>query len=105
MPSPDHFEVKCPCCSAVLVLDRRSGKVIETRTPVLPKDESTGDRFEDARKRVETAGERIDEKVQAAKAAEKSRLSKLDALFKERSKEIVEKGEPIERPDGLFDRD
>lgn len=99
----DPFEIKCPGCATILIVDRKTGKILETRKPLLEEGESTGDRFEDARKRVEQAGKRIDEKVEAAKKAQNEKLAKLDALFKERAKEIEESGEPIDRPDNIFD--
>lgn len=102
--SLEPMNIECPCCKTVLVIDKKTGKVIEQRKPILEASESTGDRFEDARKRVESSGSRLEEKVEAAKRAEKEKLSRLDALFKERKKEIEESGEPIDKPEGIFDK-
>lgn len=95
----ETLEIKCPGCDTVLIVNRKNGKVLEVRKPLLDKDEATGDRFDDARKRVDQMQERIDQKVEAAKKAEREKLARLDALFKERKSEIEEKGEAIERPD------
>ncbi len=99
----DHLEVKCPGCKTILVVDAKTGKVIETRKPLLDEKETTGDRFADAKKLVETSDKRIEEKVEAAKKAQKEKLSKLDALFSKRKQEIEESGEPIEKPDNPYD--
>ncbi len=95
--------VTCPDCKTILVVDKNTGAVLEKRKPIVDESESTGDRFEDARLRVEKSSERIEEKVEAAKKAQKEKLAKLDALFSERKKEIEESGEPIDRPEGIFD--
>jgi predicted nucleic acid-binding Zn-ribbon protein len=99
------LQVKCPGCSSILVVDAKTGKVVEHRKPLLDESESTGDRFADARKRVETASERIERQVEEAKQAQKDKLSKLESLFQERKKEIEESGEPIEKPESPFGRD
>lgn len=95
----ETFEIKCPECDTILIVNKKNGKIVEVRKPLLEGEEQTGDRFEDARKRVEQSQDRIDQKVEAAKKAEREKLSRLDALFKERKSEIEEQGEPIERPD------
>lgn len=101
----DTWEVKCPDCNTVLIVDRKTGKVLEVRRPIVEKGESTGDRFEDARAKVRSIHERAEAKFEATRKAEKEKLSKLDALFKERKKEIEEGGEPIEKPESPFGMD
>ncbi|MCB2155824.1 hypothetical protein KQI84_13150 [bacterium] len=99
----EPLQVTCPCCKSILVVDRKTGKVLETREPLV--EDTSGDRFEDARRLVRETQQRAEEKFKAAQQAQKEKLSKLDALFKERSKEIKESGEPIEKPENPFDRD
>lgn len=41
-----ELKATCPCCDTILILDRFSGKILETRKPLVKK--STGDRLEDA---------------------------------------------------------
>lgn len=98
------LEVKCPC-GQILIVNAKTGAVIETRAPILSKEESTGDRFEDARKKAQETAARAAAKFEAAKKAEKDKLARLDALFKDKKQEIEEEGADIERPDGLWDRD
>ena len=100
-----NFEIKCPDCNTILIVDRLNGKILEVRKPLLEESESTGDRFEDARKRVESSGDRVNEKVEEVKRAQKEKMAKLDALFSERKKEIEDSGEPVEKPDSVFGPD
>jgi hypothetical protein len=99
------LEVKCPGCTSILIVDPKTGKVLEHRKPLLNENQSTGDRFADARKRVESASERIEKQVEEAKRAQKDKLSKLESLFQERKKEIEQSGEPIEKPESPFGMD
>jgi len=98
----DVWEVKCPGCAGILIIDRKTGKLVEHRAPILAEGEATGDRFEDARKKVLSSGDRIEDKVAEVRKAQKDKLAKLDALFKERKKEIEDSGLPVEKPDDLF---
>lgn len=97
----ETLEVTCPDCKSVLVVDIKTGKVLETKKPLV--EESSGDRFEDARQRVLTAKDRAEKLFEDAKKKEKEKYSKLEALFKEKQEEF--KGQPIERPDRPFDFD
>lgn len=97
----ETLEVKCPGCSTILIVDKKTGQVIEQRKALI-KD-STGDRFEDARLKVERSAADREAKAEAAKKAQNEKLSRLDALFQSKKKEIEESGQPIERPRGAFD--
>ncbi len=98
----ETMKVNCPICKSVLVVEKKTGKVVETRKPIL--EESTGDRFEDAFLKVKKSSAIAEEKFRAAREKEKHKREKLDALFSERLKEVKEKGEtgPPQRP---FDLD
>lgn len=98
----ESIKVTCPECKCVLVIDKKTGKVIEKRKPIL--EESTGDRFQDAFQKVKKSHEIAEEKFRAAQEREKGKFKKLDALFSEKLKEVREKGDtgPPERP---FDLD
>lgn len=97
----ETLEVKCPDCKNTLIVDKKTGKVVEVRRPL--KEDSTGDRFEDARQRVLEQSERAEQRFKDAKEKEKEKYSKLEALFKEKAEELKDK--PIERPDRPFDLD
>lgn len=97
----ETLQVTCPDCKNILIVNRKTGEVLEVRRPIAA--ESTGDRFEDARQKVLGAKERAEQKFQEAKQKEKERMSRLEALFKEKHEEL--KDQPIEKPDNPFDRD
>lgn len=101
MSEQDTLSVTCPECDSILIVDRKSGEVLEVRKPLV--EESSGDRFEDARKRVLEVNERAEKAFKAAQEREKGKLDRLEALFKEKKEELKDK--PIERPDRPFDLD
>lgn len=95
----ETIKVSCPECKSILVINRKTGEVVELRKPIL--EDSTGDRFKDAFEKVKKSQEIVEEKFRAAQLKEKNKFQKLDALFKEKMKEVKEKGEedlPPERP-------
>lgn len=96
------IEVKCPECETILIVNRKTGKVEEVRKPIL--EESTGDRFEDAFKKVKQSKDTLEDRFAQAKAREREKAAKLDALFKENLDKAREKG-PIEKPEREFDLD
>lgn len=95
----ETLTVKCPDCKNTLIVDRKTGQVVEVRKPIL--DESTGDRFEDARQKVLGTKERAEKLFEEARQKEKDKMARLDALFKEKKEEYKDK--PIERPENPFD--
>jgi len=98
----DTYHVKCPCCQTILVIERRSGKILEERRPIL--DQTTGDRYQDALKKVRERGSIAEEKFQKFKAGRESHSAKLDALFKDTLKKVEESGEDI-KPVNPLDMD
>lgn len=97
----DTLLVTCPGCSVVLVVDKQTGKVLETRKPIIP--ETTGDRFEDARLKVLSSKERAEQKFEEARQREHDKKAKMEQFFKEKQEEL--KDQPITRPDRPFDND
>ena len=85
----ESMKVTCPECKCILVIDKKTGNVIEKRKPIL--EESTGDRFEDAFQKVKKSHEITEGKFRAAQEKEKHKFEKLDALFNEKLKEVREK--------------
>jgi hypothetical protein len=84
----ETLKVTCPHCESILVVSRRDGTVLEVRRPLL-KD-STGDRFEDAMKKVKGRGVEIEAKVQDARKQEEERRKGADEFFKEALKRAEE---------------
>ncbi|MEO8376555.1 MAG: hypothetical protein ABI579_02705 [Candidatus Sumerlaeota bacterium] len=97
----ETLKVTCPDCKNVLLVDKKTGQVIEVRRPIL--DDSTGDRFEDARLKVLDSNNRAEKLFQEAKQKEKDKFAKLDAIFKEKREEF--KDQPIEKPERPIDFD
>lgn len=99
----ETIEVRCPDCPNILIVDRKSGKVLEVRRPIAESGGGSGDRFEDARQKVLGIKDRAEQKFDEAKERRKSRLEEIDKLFSAKTKEL--KDQKIERPEGHFDND
>ena len=97
----ETINVICPNCQWVLVIDRRDGKIIEKRKPII--EETTGDRFKDAYIKTQKRGEVADQKVEDAKAREKGKMERLDKYFKDSLKKSEKK--PPEKPVNPMDLD
>ncbi|MBN1867760.1 hypothetical protein JW916_10750 [Candidatus Sumerlaeota bacterium] len=97
----ETFKVVCPGCQSVLVIQRRDGKILETRKPIL--EDSTGDRFEDAFKKVKKRGQIAAEKAEEAKRKERERLKGADDFFKQALERAKESGD--EKPFNPLDAD
>ena len=89
----DAVHVTCPCCQTILVVEKKSGRVLEERKPLV--EESTGDRYEDALKKVRQRTGQAEEKFSRFKSDQDAKKARLDALFNDRLKEIEESGEDI----------
>lgn len=100
--SDEFFEVTCPDCKMILIIRRRDGKLMETRKPIL--EESTGDRFEDAFLKVKRSQGEIEKKVEQAREKERTKMDRLNALFKE-GMERTQKEGPVKRPERELDLD
>ena len=98
----DFFQVKCPGCDTILVIDRRECKIVEVRKPIL--EESTGDRFEDAMLKVKGEKDAIAKKVEQAKTREKDKIKRLNALFEEGLERAKDEG-PVTKPFNPMDLD
>jgi len=98
----DTYEIKCPCCTTILLVERRTGKILEERRPIL--DQTTGDRYEDAFKKVKERGAVAEEKFRKFQEERKSKFDKLDSLFKDTVKRVKESGEDL-KPTNPFDMD
>ncbi len=98
----EFIEVKCPGCQTVLIVNRRSGKIVEVRKPIL--EESTGDRFQDAMIKVRGEKEAIAKKFEQAKAKERGKIDRLNALFEESLRKAKEEG-PVTKPINPMDLD
>jgi hypothetical protein len=95
----DTINVTCPCCSSVLVVEKKTGTVLEERKPLI--EESTGDRYEDALKKVRSRPGQAAEKFDRFQSEQDAKKARLNALFDERLKEISDSGEDVEKVNPL----
>lgn len=93
------MQVNCPCCNTILIVERKSGKVLEERRPIL--EQSTGDRYEDALEKIRQRPGQAAEKFERFHSEQAERKARLNALFDERLKEHSESGEEIEKVNPL----
>lgn len=95
----DTINVTCPCCQSILVVEKKTGTVLEERKPII--EESTGDRYEDALKKVRQRPGQAEEKFSRFKSDQDAKKARLNALFDDRLKEINESGEDVEKVNPL----
>lgn len=98
----DFLEITCPECKTILIVNKRTGKVVEVRKPIL--EDSTGDRFEDAFQKVKRSKSDLEKKFAEARERERTKMDRLDALFKEGLEQAKKEG-PITKPKRDFDLD
>lgn len=99
----EFFEIACPECKTILIVRRKDGKVMEVRKPIL--EDSTGDRFEDAMRKVKGSKSEIEKKVEAAREREKSKMDRLNQLFKEGLEQAQKDGPIVKKPGREMDLD
>ncbi len=97
-----EFKVTCPCCDTILILDRVSGKVLETRKPLV--EESTGDRFKDAFLKVEKDKARVADALDNVKEKQEAKRKAAEDLFNASLKEAKKEKDSI-KPNSIFDSD
>jgi flagellar biosynthesis/type III secretory pathway protein FliH len=102
MSKEDFLEIRCPECEVILIVDKRSGKVVETKKSII--EDNTGDRFEDAFKKVKRSKTEVEQKIQEARKREQNKFDRLNTIFKA-GMEKAEKEGPIEKPDREIDLD
>lgn len=91
----DTWQIPCPCCDTILIVERKSGIVLEERRPIV--DQSSGDRYEDALRKVRERPGHAEEKFSRFKTDQDAKKARLNALFDDRLKEIHDSGEEIEK--------
>jgi len=98
----EPFKIICPGCKTILLIDRTSGKIVEVREPLV--DDSSGDRFTDAFKKIKKEREVVEEKFKDFQKKEKEKKKGLEDLFKETLKKAKDSGEE-EKPEHPLDFD
>jgi uncharacterized Zn finger protein (UPF0148 family) len=98
----EFWEITCPGCKTILIVRRRDGRVIEVRKPIL--EDSSGDRFEDAWQKVKRSQSETEKKVEAARERERTKMQRLNQLFKESMEKAGKEG-PVKKPEREIDLD
>ena len=85
-----HLLVRCPCCDAVLTVERSSGEVLFTE-----KSQKKSISFEDAVLQVQKDKDTAEDRFQDAFTREASRMKTVEGKFEEAMKRKDELEEPI----------
>ena len=85
-----HLRVRCPCCEAVLTVERSNGEVLFTEKP-----KKKGVSFEDAVLQVQKEKDTADDRFRDAFTREQSRMKTVEDKFEEAMKHKDELEEPI----------
>lgn len=96
-----EIRVTCPGCKSILIIDRVSGKILESRKPLV--DDSTGDRLDDAFKKQKIDREKRDAVFSDLKGELEKRKKMSEEIFKA-SLEDAKKDKDV-KPDSIFDLD
>lgn len=91
----EPLKITCPECKCILIIERREGKILEVRRPIL--EDSSGDRFQDAFDKVKRQKGEVEAKFAKAQEREKGKKEKLEKIFKESLKRAEEEGS-VEKP-------
>ena len=83
-----HFEIKCPCCDTILVIERINGKIVEVKKPII--EQSTGDRFKDALIKTKQHKVTVEKKFKESEEAHKKRSESLENIFNKSLKKVKE---------------
>ncbi|MDH5637111.1 MAG: hypothetical protein OEZ04_01310 [Nitrospinota bacterium] len=95
------IKVSCPCCGAILFVDRINGQITETRKPLV--EESTGDRFQDAVVKSQKEREESEAFFDNLKENREKQKKLTEELFQTSLEEA--KKNKGEKPHSIFDAD
>lgn len=99
----ESFKIKCPACDCILIVERRTGKILEIRKPLVER--TTGDRFEDAVIKMKKDKASSETEFKKAVSGLDKRSEKLDELFKKSLKDVQESDDDEKPPIKPFDLD
>ncbi|MBI4666898.1 MAG: hypothetical protein HY751_10885 [Nitrospinae bacterium] len=96
-----ELKISCPGCGVVLIVDRVTGEVLETRKPLV--ENSTGDRLSDAFLKVKKDKEKRDSIFDNMEAHLEQKKKTAEDLFNESLKSASK--DPDKKPLNIFDMD
>lgn len=92
--SSKEVDVTCPCCTARLTVDVRTGQVIKRRMPVKEgAEESPKDAWQSAQDRVRERSAEGKRKLESALDYERTKEARFDELFKKATEKRAKKPE------------
>ncbi|MDH5510277.1 MAG: hypothetical protein OEZ32_07965 [Nitrospinota bacterium] len=95
------IKLSCPCCGAILFVDRINGQITETRKPLV--EQSSGDRFQDAVVKTQKDKEKRDAFFDNLKENREKQKKLTEELFKASLEEA--RKNKAEKPSSIFDAD
>ena len=97
MPAINTYNITCPCCNTILVINKITGEILEQRDPLV--DNPSGDRFADAfrsqKEHSEKLGSLFDESISGVKEKETERRKLFEESLKKTREEGIEDYKPI----------
>ena len=96
-----EISITCPGCNTILIVDRNSGDIIETRKPLV--EHSSGDRINDALDRLKQEKEKSAALFDNMAEDLNNRRKSAESLFDSSLKDVKKKD--VKRPDNIFDLD
>jgi len=82
--SPKEVEVTCPCCTARLTIDVRTGQVLKRQVPPKAGEQAVvKDAWESAQDRVRERSAEGKRKLESALDYERTKEARFDELFKQ----------------------
>jgi len=97
-----EIKVSCPGCSSVLIIDRMSGKIVETRKPLV--EETTGDRLQDAFLKQKQDKETRTAAFDNFSANQKKKKKLAEDIFNASLEDVKEEGDDA-KPHSIYDAD
>src|SRR3990170_1483915 len=97
-----ELKFTCPDCGIILTVDRITGKIVESRKPII--EESTGDRFADALFKVKKNKEKLSATKFDDLKREQEKKKKLSEEIFKTSMEEAKKNKDV-KPSDIFDMD
>ena len=96
-----ELRITCPCCRSILIVDRISGEILETRKPLV--EQSSGDRLKDAFLKQQKDKEKRDSLFSNIKDIQEKKKKLAEELFNASLDDA--KKDRDQKPRSIFDAD
>jgi len=97
MPAVNTYNITCPCCNTILVINKITGKILEQRKPLVdnPSDDRFADAFRAQKEHSEKLGSLFDESFSELKEKESERRDFFEESLKKTREEGIDDCKPI----------